>query len=137
VENIAKKKTRSLDTARADDCPLGDVRVRYFLAVCEHASFSLAAEACGVSQPSVSTAVRRLERAVGGRLFERRHPVRMTSLGTQLRPMLEEMQATAVRIAAFLDRQRPGRGEWNSVDKSGMADTVAQKASRHARTSEP
>jgi DNA-binding transcriptional LysR family regulator len=65
--------------------------VRYFLAVCQHGSFTAAAKACGVTQPSVTTGVRRLERAVGGRLFERRHPVRLTPFAMALRPLLERM----------------------------------------------
>ncbi len=118
MNDVEKTHPPVPNTSPMEEFPLGDVRVRYFLAVCEHASFSLAAEACGVSQPSVSTAVRRLEKAVGGRLFERRHPIRMTSLGVQLRPMLAEMQAIAARIAEFLYHQRPGGGGWNGGDKS-------------------
>lgn len=35
--------------------------VRYFLAICETQGFGTAARACGVSQPTVTGAVRRLE----------------------------------------------------------------------------
>ena len=80
------------------------VRVRYFLAVCEHGSFTAAANVCGVSQPSVTTGVRRLERAVGGQLFERRHPVRLTALGAELRPLIEALQLAADGIAAAVER---------------------------------
>ncbi len=124
---------------------LGDVRIRYFLAVCEHGSFSVAAEACNVSQPSVSTGVRRLEKAVGGKLFERRHPVRLTPLGAQLRPMLEEMQALTARVAAFLDERHgisigngsaPTAGGWRSGSRHPMTETAAEVVSRETRTPE-
>jgi molybdenum-dependent DNA-binding transcriptional regulator ModE len=80
------------------------VRVRYFLAVCRHGGFSAAARACGVSQPSVTMAVQRLERSVGGMLFERKHPVRLTPLGMELLPVLEDMQSVADRLAAIVER---------------------------------
>ena len=80
-------------------------RVRYFLAVCEHGIFTAAAKVCGVSQPSVTTGVRRLERAVGGTLFVRRHPVQVTPLGAELRPGFEEMQCLADRVVAVVERR--------------------------------
>ena len=46
-------------------------QIRYFLAVCEHAGFSRAAEACGVTQPALTTAVKHLEQEIGGALFYR------------------------------------------------------------------
>lgn len=82
------------------------VRIRYFLAVCRHGSFTAAARACGVSQPSVTTGVRRLERALGGSLFERRHPVRLTALGTKLRPLLEELQSAVDRVTTVVEARK-------------------------------
>lgn len=43
----------------------------YVAAVVEHGSFSRAAEALHVTQPTLSEAIRRLELQLGGRLFER------------------------------------------------------------------
>ena len=37
-------------------------QVRYFLALCEENNFTRAAKRCGVSQPSVSNAIRRLKK---------------------------------------------------------------------------
>jgi len=45
--------------------------LRYLLAVAEHGQFSRAAEACGVSQPTLSVQVRKLEEQLGVTLFER------------------------------------------------------------------
>src|SRR4051794_965621 len=44
---------------------------RYLLAVAEHRHFGRAAEACGVSQPTLSVQVRKLEELLGVVLFER------------------------------------------------------------------
>ena len=45
--------------------------LRYLLAVVEHGHFGRAAKACGVSQPTLSVQVRKLEELLGVALFER------------------------------------------------------------------
>ncbi|HEV7455884.1 MAG TPA: hydrogen peroxide-inducible genes activator [Roseococcus sp.] len=45
--------------------------LRYILAIAEHGQFSRAAEACGISQPTLSVQIRKLEEALGVTLFER------------------------------------------------------------------
>src|SRR5215218_8637493 len=54
---------------RADPMNLRDLK--YLLAVAEHGHFGRAAEACGVSQPTLSVQVRKLEELLGTALFER------------------------------------------------------------------
>ncbi len=61
-------------------------QLRYFAKVAELGHFTRAAEACGVSQPSISQAIAKLEEEVGKPLFERLgRGVRLTDAGVKLR----------------------------------------------------
>ena len=67
-------------------------QVRYFLALCEEQSFTRAAKRCGVSQPSLTNAIKRLEAELGGSLFRRnRTNTRLTDLGIIVRPDLVQI----------------------------------------------
>ena|SRR5262245_13095879 len=61
-------------------------QIRYFFAVSETRHFTRAARQCGVSQPSLSNAIRRLETEFGGRLFDRGPPVQLSALGEAVKP---------------------------------------------------
>ncbi|MCH0564179.1 LysR family transcriptional regulator [Streptomyces sp. MUM 2J] len=76
-------------------------------AIAEAGSLTRAATALGLAQPALSAQLRRIERALGGALFERgRHGVRATPLGelvlerTQIvLPAVRELQQEAARFA--------------------------------------
>src|SRR6516164_1045097 len=66
-------------------------QVRYFLAVCEHLSFTQAARRCHVTQPSLTRAIQLLEKEFGGHLFHReRSRIRLTELGRIVQPYLQD-----------------------------------------------
>jgi DNA-binding transcriptional LysR family regulator len=78
-------------------------QVRYFLAVCEHLSFTQAARQCNVTQPSLTRAIQLLEKEFGGFLFQRDRPrIQLTELGETVRPYLQEAweQAQAAKKQA-------------------------------------
>ena len=71
--------------------------LRYILAVAEVKHFSRAAEKCHVSQPSLSTAINKLEKSLGISIFERnRNEVRVSKIGekiiAQAKLVLEEAE---------------------------------------------
>ena len=66
-------------------------QIRYFLAVCQHRNFTHAASASNVSQPSLTTAIKKLEHELGGDLFVRdRAGCRLTALGKLMQPRLQK-----------------------------------------------
>lgn len=66
-------------------------QIRYFLALAEDLNFSRAAERCGVSQPSLTRAIKRLEDELGGQLVRReRSRTHLTELGRKIKPRLEQ-----------------------------------------------
>jgi LysR family hydrogen peroxide-inducible transcriptional activator len=69
-------------------------QIRYFLALCEERSFTRAARQCGISQPSLTNAITRLEQALGGALFERK-PAALTVLGHAVHPYLQRIAENA------------------------------------------
>jgi len=78
-------------------------QVRYFLATCRTLNFTQAANACGVTQPALTRAIKALEHEFGGPLFHReRARTHLTELGRLVEPYLAEIerQSTAVRADA-------------------------------------
>ena len=90
-------------------------QIRYFLAICEHGSFSRAAEACDLTQPALTKAIKGLEEEVGGAVFHREgRRLVLTELGRMMRPHLERLageQEAALTVAKNfrLLRQTPLR----------------------------
>src|SRR5262249_6971938 len=72
-------------------------QIQYFLALCEERSFTRAARQCGISQPSLTNAIIRLEQELGGPLFERKPAVGLTVLSHAVHPYLPRIAENAVR----------------------------------------
>ncbi|MDC7683698.1 LysR family transcriptional regulator [Asticcacaulis sp. BYS171W] len=79
--------------------------LRYFLAVVETGSFTKAAAACLITQPSLSAGIKRLEEQLGVTLFERNNKrVFLTSAGARFLPraktILHECNLAMAEVAA-------------------------------------
>jgi DNA-binding transcriptional LysR family regulator len=74
-------------------------QIRYFLAICEHGSFSRAADACDVSQPALTAAIKKLEVEIGSPLLHREGKrLVLTELGCRVRPHLEQALGETRRV---------------------------------------
>ena len=73
-------------------------QINYFLALCEVGTFTGAASICGISQQSLSAAIRRLEHELGRPLFDRGPPLRLSPLGQAVKPHFEAILREIDRI---------------------------------------
>ena len=64
-------------------------QIRYLAAVADHGHFGRAAKACYISQPTLSSQIRKLEEFLGVKVFER------TNREVMLTPIGEEIIAAA------------------------------------------
>lgn len=82
----------------ANDLSLPDLRA--VIAVAAHRHFGRAAEALRLAQPTLSAQVKKVERALGGVLFERSaRRFLVTEGGERLLPLMREVVAAAERLA--------------------------------------
>jgi DNA-binding transcriptional LysR family regulator len=96
--------------------------IRYFLALCEERNFTRAARRCGVAQPSLTRAIKRLEKELGGDLFERsRKTTEMTAFGRSMRPHFLEIDRAVANA-----RREAGR-------QAGIRPTNGFHANEHAK----
>jgi len=73
--------------------------MRYIVALARERHFGRAAEACHVSQPTLSVALKKVEGQVGAALFERTaSDVRITALGERIVEQAQRVLAEAVKL---------------------------------------
>ena len=73
-------------------------QIRYFLALSDELNFTRAARRCGVTQPSLTNAIRALERELGGPVFHRKPRIELTELGRAVWPYLQEIAHNAKHV---------------------------------------
>lgn len=84
-------------------------QVRYFLAVAKTLNFTRAAEACNVTQPALTRAIKQLEDELGGELIRREGRLsHLTDLGTRMLPLLTQCYESALNAKALAAKVRSG-----------------------------
>ena len=80
-------------------------QLEYFLALAEHQSFSLAAKACGVTQPTLSAQFQKLEEELGHTLIDRKsQPVVLTPVGKAMFQQAAQTIKSAEAIKLLVDQ---------------------------------
>ncbi len=96
--------------------------LRYLVALADSRHFGRAAAACGVSQPTLSTQLKKLEEFLGAPLFERTNKsVHITALGTQV--VVRARQALA-EADAIIDIARQQAKPSQRVIELGIIPTL-------------
>jgi DNA-binding transcriptional LysR family regulator len=74
-------------------------QLRYAIALSEELSFTVAAKRCGISQPTLTNAIRKLERDLGVPLFLRKPKVALSPFGSRVLPLLYRIEGAVKTIA--------------------------------------
>ncbi len=113
--------------------------LRAFLAVAAHGTFTRAASALGVSQPTLTVQIRQLEAALGVRLFDRNNRrVALTAAGRDLVAPLERLVLDFDAVATYareLKGQRRGTvtvAALPSIAAGLLPRVIASLAATHA-----
>jgi len=97
-------------------------QLRYFCAVAKAASFTRAAERLGISQPSLSQQIGRLEKKIGTPLFVRMgRAVRLTPYGDALLPRAQQILKEISEAESSLSNLREGT---RGVLRIGVIPTI-------------
>lgn len=98
-------------------------QMEYVLAVDRHRHFGKAAEACHVTQPTLSSMIQKLEEELDAKLFDRaRSPVRPTPLGELVIRQLREVMA---QVGAVRDVVVENRHSLAGTFRLGILPTIA------------
>jgi LysR family hydrogen peroxide-inducible transcriptional activator len=98
-------------------------QLEYVVAVADHLSFSNAADACGVSQPALSSQVREAEQRLGLRLFERGRGG--VSVPPHARAVIDAARRAIRTVDDVVDAAIDLRGELVGPVRVGVIPTMA------------
>ncbi len=98
-------------------------QLRYFEALARHGHFGRAAEACAITQPSMSMQIKDLEDSLGAPLFERgARRVRLTSFGEEFALRVHDVLRSVDELG---DLARASRDRLSGRLRIGVIPTVA------------
>ena len=96
--------------------------LRYIVAVARERHFGRAAEACFVSQPTLSVAIKKLEEELDVKIFERgSSEVSLTALGTAI---VRQAQSVIEQAAAIKEIAKSGQDPLSGALKLGIIYTI-------------
>lgn len=82
-------------------------QLKYVLAVAEHKNFTLAAEKCFVTQPTLSMQIQKIEEELSILIFDRsKKPIQLTDIGQKIVNQAKNIVNEAGRIQDIVDQQK-------------------------------
>ena len=82
-------------------------QLQYALALAEHRNFTLAAEKCFVTQPTLSMQIQKLEEELGVLMFDRtKKPIQLTQVGEKIIEQARRIVSESERIQDIIDIQK-------------------------------
>lgn len=82
-------------------------QLTYVLAVAEHRNFTLAAEKCFVTQPTLSMQIQKIEDELGVLIFDRsKKPIQLTEIGRKIVVQAQNIVNESTRIKDIVDQQK-------------------------------
>ena len=97
--------------------------LRYIVAVARERHFGRASQACFVSQPTLSVAIKKLEEELGVAIFERaNNEVSLTPVGAQV---VEQAQRVLEQAGAIKEIAKQGKDPLTGPLRMGVIYTIA------------
>lgn len=82
-------------------------QLQYVLAVAEHKNFTLAAEKCFVTQPTLSIQIQKIEEELDIQIFDRsKKPIQLTDIGEKIVQQAKSIVNEANRIQDIVDQEK-------------------------------
>ncbi|MFV8269641.1 LysR substrate-binding domain-containing protein [Flavobacterium sp. GT2N3] len=82
-------------------------QLKYVLAVAEHKNFTLAAEKCFVTQPTLSMQIQKIEEELSIQIFDRtKKPIQLTDIGLKIVNQAKNIVNEADRIHDIVEQQK-------------------------------
>ncbi len=82
-------------------------QLQYVLAVAEYKNFTLAAEKCFVTQPTLSMQIQKIEEELGIQIFDRtKKPIQLTEIGQKIVNQAKNIVNEANRIQDIVEQQK-------------------------------
>ena len=98
-------------------------QLEYILAVARHGHFGRAADACNVTQPTLSAMIGKLEEEIGAKLFDRnRQPISPTLVGERVVNQAREVLSQAENIKDIVLEEKQSLG---GIFRIGILPTIA------------
>lgn len=98
-------------------------QLEYVVAVAQHRHFLKAAETCGVTQPTLSSMVQKLEEELQAKIFDRKQkPLALTAVGQVVVEQAQQLLAQARQLKASVEE---ARGAITGSFRIGVLPTVA------------